>query len=226
MLGLRLASARKRLGLSQVQLAVAMGPRYDQSMISHVEAGRSKLAVDGLTTAALVLGVSIDYLLGLTDNPSPAMSLTPDTSTFVPDPPDIVRVPLVATATGMETPYDLTVKDRLPFRRQWLEDRRIDPENCQLMTVRGDWMAPTLPDKCTILVDLRRDEFRDDRIFVVETSTPIGPVPTKSPVATRIVWHDPINNWAYVSDQTKDAPMRFFDEPTIIGEVRWVERFL
>ena len=212
--------------MSQGQLAVALGPRYDQSMISHVEAGRSKLAVDGLTTAALVLGVSLDYLLGLTDNPSPAMSLSQDTSTFVPDAPDIVRVPLVATPTGMETPYDLAVKDRLPFRRQWLEDRGIDPENCQLMTVRGDWMAPTLPDKCTILVDLRCDEFRDGRIFVVETNMPIGPAPTKSPVVTRIVWHDPINNWAYVSDQARDAPMRFLDEPTIIGEVRWVERFL
>ncbi len=41
-------------------------------MISHVEANRSSLLYDGLVKAARVLGVSIDYLAGLTDDPTPA----------------------------------------------------------------------------------------------------------------------------------------------------------
>ena len=60
--GQRLADARKRAGLSQVELAVALGDRYSQSVISDVERGRSGLLIDGLTNAARELGVSLDYL--------------------------------------------------------------------------------------------------------------------------------------------------------------------
>ena len=72
--GQRLADARKRAGLSQVELAVALGDRYSQSVISDVERGRSGLLIDGLTNAARELGVSLDYLTGLTDDPTPAAS--------------------------------------------------------------------------------------------------------------------------------------------------------
>ncbi len=41
-------------------------------MISHVENNRTGLVRDGLIQAARVLGVSTDYLLGLTDDPTPA----------------------------------------------------------------------------------------------------------------------------------------------------------
>ncbi len=40
-------------------------------MISHIESGRSGLVRDGLVKAAQVLDVSVDYLLGLTDDPAP-----------------------------------------------------------------------------------------------------------------------------------------------------------
>ena len=40
-------------------------------MISHIESGRSGLVRDGLVKAAQVLDVSVDYLLGLTDDPVP-----------------------------------------------------------------------------------------------------------------------------------------------------------
>ncbi len=40
-------------------------------MISHIESGRSGLVRDGLVRAAQVLDVSVDYLLGLTDNRVP-----------------------------------------------------------------------------------------------------------------------------------------------------------
>ena len=40
-------------------------------MISHVEHGRRGLLLDGTVKAAQVLGVSLDYLVGLTDDPTP-----------------------------------------------------------------------------------------------------------------------------------------------------------
>ena len=72
MLGQRIAEARKRAGLGQVELAVALGNRYDHSVISRVESGQSGLRIDGLANAAAELKVSADWLLGLTDDPTPA----------------------------------------------------------------------------------------------------------------------------------------------------------
>ena len=70
-LGTRLAEARKRAGFTQGRLATELGERYDHTMISHVEAGRSGLLLDGAAKAAQVLDTSLDYLLGLTDDPTP-----------------------------------------------------------------------------------------------------------------------------------------------------------
>jgi transcriptional regulator with XRE-family HTH domain len=71
----RMRDARKAAGLMQADLAAAMGERYDAALISRAERGLSSLRLDGLATAARVLGVSVDYLLGLTDDPAPAAVL-------------------------------------------------------------------------------------------------------------------------------------------------------
>ena len=52
MLAKRLRKMRRSAGLTQIELAVAMGDRYDNTMISHVETGRSGLVGDGLARAA------------------------------------------------------------------------------------------------------------------------------------------------------------------------------
>ena len=71
MIGERLVELRRRAGLTQTQLAVALGDRYTGSMISMVEHNHSGLLLDGATKAAEVLNVSLDYLTGLTDDPAP-----------------------------------------------------------------------------------------------------------------------------------------------------------
>ena len=74
--GSRLAEARKRAGLRQVELAVEMGEDYTQSMVSHVESGRRTPQLDRAARAAQALKVSLDYLAGLTDDPTPATERT------------------------------------------------------------------------------------------------------------------------------------------------------
>ena len=63
----RLAQARKRAGLTQVDLAAALD--RDRSLISHLERGQTGKMAEVLRNVARELGVSSDYLLGLTDNP-------------------------------------------------------------------------------------------------------------------------------------------------------------
>ena len=62
--------------MAQADLAVELGDRYNRQMVSHVENGRSSLLFDGAVRAARVLGVSLDWLAGLTDDHRPAAELS------------------------------------------------------------------------------------------------------------------------------------------------------
>lgn len=64
-----IASERKRLGLSQEELAEKMG--CDRSTIIRWEADTSRVAGGRLCDMADLFGCSIDYLLGRTDDRLP-----------------------------------------------------------------------------------------------------------------------------------------------------------
>ena len=63
----RLAQARKSAGLTQVDLAALL--QRDRSLISHLERGQIGKMLALLRHMSQELGVSSDYLLGLTDSP-------------------------------------------------------------------------------------------------------------------------------------------------------------
>ena len=63
-LGERLAKVRKQLGISQVNLATAMGENYTQSSISNIESGRRGLLVEGLAQVSSVLEFQSIICLG------------------------------------------------------------------------------------------------------------------------------------------------------------------
>ena len=68
-LGERLHLARRRAGLSQVELATraAISP----TTLNRVELGRQKLYADTLVTLAQILDVRVDYLVGLSEDDGP-----------------------------------------------------------------------------------------------------------------------------------------------------------
>ena len=74
--GKRIARGRRSLGMQQVDLAAAMGSDYDRSTLAHVETGRRGISVERIIDCALALGVSSDWLLGLTEDPTPADDLS------------------------------------------------------------------------------------------------------------------------------------------------------
>jgi transcriptional regulator with XRE-family HTH domain len=61
-LGLRMADLRKQQGITQVQLAEALG--VSQQTMQGYEAGRRRIPVSALTTLARALGVSLEALMG------------------------------------------------------------------------------------------------------------------------------------------------------------------
>jgi len=69
-LGKRLRERREQAGVSQTALAKQTG--IIQRDLSLLERGKKHVWVDTLVRLADALGCSLDYLVGLTDDPTPA----------------------------------------------------------------------------------------------------------------------------------------------------------
>ena len=239
MLGDRIAEARKRRGLTQVDLAVAMGDRYDTPMISNVEANRRSIRLDGLANAARELQVSVDWLLGLTDDSTPSARLSAELDAYrhelneapslydpeaVQSPADrpmdyadtrYVEIHEVAAAAGDGIDIeDAPIKGHLAFQRSWLKSHGIDPLRCTVIGVKGNSMEPTLPDGCTILVDHARQTRRRGRIYVLQTDDGL--------MVKRAGREK--SGWQLISDNPYWPPAPWPYDADIIGEVRWVAR--
>ena len=230
MLGDRIASARKRAGMSQRKLAGAMGGRYDQTMISHVEAGRSGLVGEGLSKAATALGVSIDYLYGLTDDPTPAGLLANGSGENREDLVDLVRVPKVAAIVGSDSgddEYDSTILARIPFSAEWLSEQGVDPDNCHLVDVKGDLMEPAIPDGSCIFVNLGANEFKHNGVFLLQFEQQIIERTLRYLMPVRLTLEKSVSDgtfyedWHLSLDRHKDSrwPVPLYDIKRVIGEV-------
>ena len=240
MIGKRLAEVRKRAGLTQVDLAVAMGDRYNGPMISMVENNHSAFLMDGAVNAARELNVSLDYLAGLTDDPTPASQRersrtrgkkfddSPMPAHAIDDPKaayetggDVLSVrpvevnEVAAMAGGGAEVFDETVVGRLWFRNDWLDRHAIDPTQCNVITVRGESMEPTLPNGCSILVDRsqNRRRRREDRIYVMRTNDGL---------VVKRAHRDKNGRWQLVSDHAAWKAIPWSADTKVIGEVRWL----
>ena len=227
MFGERLAASRQRAGLRQVELAVALGDRYSQSMISMVETGQRELRADGVMLAARELDVSTDYLYGLTDNPAPAATLAAkvselgDASAVTTDEEDghSVDVMELDTAAGAGAVVDFErVKDRIRFRQSWLRKHGLVARQCKVIGVKGTSMEPTLTDGCSILIDLNRRSRLVGHIYVARTDDGL---------IVKRAGKNRAGNWQLVSDNPdkKEWPtLRWRDNAEVIGEVKWAAR--
>lgn len=210
-----------------VELAAALGDRYDHSVISRVESGKTALRLDGLTKAAVVLNVSIDYLTGLTDDPTPAAVLADRVETsMIPQQTDEISGTrqvevreLAAAAGGGAGADDERVVGRVAFRRTWLDRHGLDPKSCTVIGVMGESMDPTLPEGCSILVDRDHKGLRDGRIFVVRTDDGL---------VVKRAGKDQSGDWLMLSDNDSPdwPPLPWPQDAKVIGEVKWMARTL
>ena len=210
MLGERIAEARKKAGLNQAELAAALGDRYDYSMISHVEANRKLLRLDGIVRAAQELNVSLDYLLGLTDDRTSAADRSSVSQ-------DIEFVPIeteMALADFNSESTVLPAEGSYPFRRKRLiEGEGIDPKQARVFRVKGNSMYPALPKGSVILVDYQRRALAEHRIYVYRTNDAVHVKRAKQ---------CPAGEWWWCSDNPTGGKTRRKEADVVQGEVRWV----
>ena len=213
MLGRRLALARKRNGWTQARLASEIDKRYERSMISHVEAGRATLHFDALVKAARALDVSIDYLAGLTDDPSPADDRSRTSSS------GFQRVPLrsaTVSARGQLNIESSPIMGHLAFRREWLELHGIEADRCSVIEVADDSMEPTLQEGACVLVDHQRMRRQGNGIFALQIDNELS--------IRRAVYSD--EDWLLASDNPKVRTLAWPSNARVVGQVVWTGRVL
>ena len=231
--GKRLLKARKLRGLSQQQLAA--GTSNTRPLISMVESGRANMSVANLTAAAKALGVSVDFLCGLTTDPTPSRELAKelaDTTTRVrdleaqraydareDDGGDYVGVSeLAGAAGGGAVVDDERITGRVKFRREWLARHGLAAGDCRVIQVLGESMEPTLVDGCSILVNQASRQRRVSRIFVVRT---------EDGLVVKRAGKDRADRWQLVSDSPNKRAwptVPWPDDAPVIGEVKWAAR--
>ena len=246
MLGERLAASRKRAGLAQVELAVEMGDRYDQTMISHVESGRSGLVSEGLAKAALALQVSTDYLLGLTDDPTPAASRNGSHAVSVnvyggsPVPEKHVNIdtrPVAETKPGYNLDeandqdgiWNLPVREVRPAAGSGAEV--FGEEVVGYVPFRADWLKersidPEQADVVQVSGPSMEPTLPDGCSILVDRSRRklqpkhIYVLRNEDGLVVKRVDRNR-DGWWVISDNPAWLPVSLTEETDIIGEVRW-----
>ncbi len=218
--------------MSQVALARAAGLTHPS--ISRFENGVNQPTASTLGRLATATGKSADYLLGLTDDPTPSARLTAkvvqerakvseldDASAVTTDEEDghSVDVMELDTAAGSGAVVDFErVKDRIRFRRSWLRKHGLVARQCKVLGVKGTSMEPTLVDGCSILIDRNRRTRRVGRIYVVRTDDGL---------IVKRTGKNRAGAWQLVSDhpdKQKWPTLRWPADAEVIGEVKWAAR--
>ena len=224
--------------MSESQLARASG--ISQAAISRIEAGLREPAADTLRRLAAALNVSADYLLGLTDAPASATERDREMAARDarirdlegrPGDDEPWRYPLLNETYSSAGPGAHVTNERsasyVPFRQDWSQRHGLHPSHCDVIGVRGDSMEPTLQDGAWILVDRRRTEPRDGKVFVVRAG---------DETLVKRLRRVRSGGWWLVSDnRSRDAetgrpthPPRSFPLAggAIIGQVMWAGKTL
>ena len=203
--------------MRQVELAAALGKRYDQSVIAHVERGDIALSYDGLVNAARTLGVSIDYLAGLTDDPTPAAERDPKALPF-PGPDDEYESVRRYSAEDMRLAAGVRAFiDREPtpsevrFRKDWLRSHALAAKNLMLLNVIGDSMFPTIEEGDSVLIDESRRAPRSGRVYGLRT--------LDGPLVKRL--RRRAGRWWADSDNGEYKPRLMRENDQTLGQVVW-----
>ena len=164
--GDRIKTARKRIKLSQPELARSAG--VAQSTISDLENNKKSPSVEIMKNIADSLKTTIDYLLtGREDAQSNASVLS-----NIERNEDFVQIKYydsIPVSCGFGSFGEILERDakELTIAAEPLKQRSIRQKDCIALPATGDSMYPTIKDKDTVYVDLSRSSIKDGKIFAI-----------------------------------------------------------
>ncbi|MBF0284627.1 MAG: helix-turn-helix transcriptional regulator [Magnetococcales bacterium] len=147
----------------------------------------------------------------------------PDIKTITDPQGEFVIVPRIMGVVAIPTSQAWTHEDpdamRLAFKKQWIEQMRLDPGQIALCVANGDAMSPTIMDGDILLVDLRKKEVREDGVYVLRHDDALHP---------RRLQRDPRGLLHIRSDNPVYAPITLTQEEilrlSVLGKVVWEGR--
>lgn len=136
----RLANLRKMHGYTQQRVAEALG--ISRGAYANYEIGTREPDAKTLSALAELYGVSVDYLVGRTDNPAlPSETVTAEKG-------DVLRIPIVGKTHCGEP---IWANEHI---EGWIElpPNSLAKGNYFALYVEGDSMSPMIPDGSLIIV--------------------------------------------------------------------------
>ena len=205
-------------------------------MVSHVESGRKALRLEGAVGAARALGVSVDYLTGLTDDPTPATDRTETLEQLRTQVEELTAKAKVLPFPAPGAPDDeyesvrrysaedmrlaagvRAFIDREPtpsevrFRKDWLRSHALAAKNLMLLNVIGDSMFPTIEEGDSVLIDESRRAPRSGRVYGLRT--------LDGPLVKRLRKRQ--GRWWADSDNGEYKPRLMREDDQTLGQVVW-----
>ena len=209
-----MAERRRQIGLEQVELAAGMGAGYSRSAIANIETGRRGLSLERATDAAQALGVSLDWLVGLTDDPTPAdQRLSPSEVTDLPGAAWLIapyaRDVRAAAGAGVE-PWHEAADCGVALHRSVLPSwARAEGLICIRAT--GNSMEPDIHDGDLVVLDRTSAEPVDGQTFVLRIDDGL--------IVKRLRRRGAA--WEITSDNRRYGPRGVAAEDRVIGRVAW-----
>lgn len=177
----RLALFRKTVGLSQRDLAASLG--FSPGLVGSIESGAIEPSRNFLRRISEAYNVSADWLLegrepmlhvaqrtfesryGTIGRPDNARPLAGDVRIGDEEYALVKRYDVNVSAGPGLVPVEEGVDGALAFSRSWLIRNGVSADLSGLVRVRGDSMAPTIPDGALALVNAAEMEVRKEGIY-------------------------------------------------------------
>jgi transcriptional regulator with XRE-family HTH domain len=217
----RLPSVLSLLGLAQL---LGKSPRwflgidsdrdgwFDRSGASPLQE-RLEVLLRCMVAGARSTGVPLESLLGMVEGPADSSE-----ESWVGSRHSRLAglLPVEASAGAGAEVLEEVLVDHVRLNRAWLRQHSVSPDHCDVISVTGESMEPTLPDGCNILVDRSSRELRDGRIFVIREASGL--------LVKRLRRND--DRWWLVSDNAEWMPTLLGLDSVVVGEVRWMGRLV
>ena len=199
--------------MDQIDVAVGIGFSA-HTAISNVERGRSSIHVDRVAPAARLLRVSTDYLLGVTDDPTPIDQKPSPNQIAGLSGADWLIAPYAqdvraAAGAGLE-PWHEAADCGVALHRSVLPSW-VRAEGLICIRATGDSMEPDIHDGDLVVLDRASTEPVDGQTFVLRTGDGL--------IVKRLRRRG--TTWEIASDNRRYGPRGVAAEDRVIGRVAW-----
>ena len=132
--------------------------------------GTSDPKLSNVVALAKAANVSLDWLIHGIDNPHCTQQpVIEQTQPDIDD--DYIHVPAydveVSAGHGSTCFADNTPTRHLAFRKRWVTARGLQADKLAALFTRGDSMIPTIPDGAAVIIDRRRTQALDGKVYVI-----------------------------------------------------------